>query len=994
MDFQQAIMRLNQFWANHGCVLWQPHNVQVGAGTMNPATVLRVLGPEPWNVAYVEPSARPDDGRYGENPNRWQQYFQYQVVLKPDPGNPQELYLESLRDLGVDTSKHDVRFVEDAWESPALGAWGLGWEVWLDGQEISQYTYFQQSGGQALDPVSVELTYGLERIVMVLQGVRGIPAIRWRNSLTYGELLLRGEIESCIYNFEVADVDNLHRLYDLCEEEAKKALGRQLVMPAHDYVLKCSHIFNVLDARGAVGVTERARYFVRMRDLARQVATLFLEQRAEQGYPLRGKLALPDEATAPLQVASAPSGEGPFDFVLEIGSEELPVADLAEGLAQLEARIRDALDESRLAHGAILAQGTPRRLVALVKEVHACQSDEERVIKGPPAQVAFDSDGNPTRAAQGFARSQGVDVTKLQRRRLEGKEYAVAVVVNRGRPAQDILAERLPSVVAAIKFPQNMRWNASGCVYSRPLRWYVALLGDAVVPFEYAGVRSGRVSRGIRPQGSPDLTVARASDYLRDIASAGIMLDVRARQDMIRERADALASEVGGQVPEDVELVREVASLVEFPLAIRGAFDEEYLKLPDAVLLAVMRKHQRYIPIVSGGHLLPYFVAIANGATLDQDAVRHGNEEVLRARYADAAFFYRADAKRRLEEFTADLSTLTFQEQLGSVLDKVGRIVRLVPELSSLLQLPPEERAAALRAAALCKTDLATKLVVELTSLQGVMGQHYAQLSGEPAEVALAIAEHYLPRSAGDKLPASTPGAVVGLADRLDTLVGLFSVGIRPTGAADPWGLRRTALGLVQLLIGKQIRLSLPVAFSLAAATLPVKANNESVVEAADFVKRRFRGYLVDSGPRYDMVDAVLAERGHDLYWAYQTLQGLAPWIARPDWGELLDTYARCVRITRGESVVHIVDEGLLRDPDSQALYEAYARAAHRVQMDGSVNGLFEALLGLKPAIRAFFDRVLVMADDVEVRNTRLGLLQSIGRLTEGIVDLTLMEGF
>ena len=262
-------MRLNTFWADQGCLIWQPYNVQVGAGTINPATALRVLGPEPWNVAYVEPSVRPDDGRYGENPNRWQQYYQYQVILKPDPGNPQELYLDSLRALGIDTAEHDVRFVEDNWESPALGAWGLGWEVWLDGQEITQYTYFQQAGGMDLDPVSVEITYGLERIVMVLQGVRGFPDIAWRGDVTYGDMLLRGEIEHCTYNFEVADVDNLRQMYDLCEAEAQSALARGLVLPAHDYVLKCSHLFNVLDARGAIGVTERARYFVRMRDLAR-----------------------------------------------------------------------------------------------------------------------------------------------------------------------------------------------------------------------------------------------------------------------------------------------------------------------------------------------------------------------------------------------------------------------------------------------------------------------------------------------------------------------------------------------------------------------------------------------------------------------------------------------------------------------------------------------------------------------------------------------------
>ena len=333
MDFQSVIMRLNEFWAGQGCVIWQPYNVQVGAGTMNPATVLRVLGPEPWKVAYPEPSVRPADGRYGQNPNRWQQFYQYQVILKPDPGNPQELYLQSLEALGIDASAHDVRFVEDNWESPALGAWGLGWEVWLDGQEISQYTYFQQAGGQNLDPVSVEITYGLERIVMAQQGVRSIPEINWVGDLTYGDIYLSSEVEHCTYNFEVADVDAVRGMFELCEREARSAIEHELVMPAHDYVLKCSHLFNVLDARGAVGVTERARYFVRMRNLARDVASLYAAQRKALEYPMLKQASRPVEPSLP--PVSEPEGAGPHTFVLEIGCEELPVADLDSALSQL-----------------------------------------------------------------------------------------------------------------------------------------------------------------------------------------------------------------------------------------------------------------------------------------------------------------------------------------------------------------------------------------------------------------------------------------------------------------------------------------------------------------------------------------------------------------------------------------------------------------------------------------------------------------------------------
>ena len=994
MDFQQVMMRLNEFWADHGCLLWLPYNVQVGAGTMNPATVLRVLGPEPWNVAYVEPSVRPDDGRYGENPNRWQQYYQYQVILKPDPGNPVELYLDSLRALGIDPGKHDIRFVEDNWESPALGAWGLGWEVWLDGQEITQYTYFQQAGGINLEPVSVEITYGLERIVMVLQGVRGFPDIRWRDRVTYGDMLLRNEVEGCVYNFEVADVDNLRRMYDLYEAEARNALARELVLPAHDYVLKCSHAFNVLDARGAVGVTERARYFVRMRNLFREVAALYTKQREEMGYPLSGKVVAPAPAKPPLPEAVQPAGEGPYDLAFEIGCEELPVADLDLALDQLRRGVAGALGEARLAYASLEVTGTPRRLAALVRGLAPRQPDRERVVRGPQVRIAYDEQGTPTRAAEGFARGQGIGVSALQTRVIDGKDYVVAVLAEEGRDASVVLAEMLPQVIAGISFPQSMRWNGSGVSFSRPLRWYLALLDEVVVPFEYAGVRSGRITRGIRPQGSPDITVASAADYAATMGRAGILLDVADREAVTLEAARELAAEVGGEIPDDPDLLREVANLVEYPLAIRGAFEQEYLRLPSPVLLAVMRKHQRYLPVIADGKLLPHFVAVANGATLDVDAVRYGNEEVLRARYADAAFFYDADAQKPLEEFTPQLNTLTFQERLGSMLDKVRRLERLVPDLAEQLALPEAETATAARAAALCKSDLATQLVVELTSLQGIMGRHYAELSGEAPEVARAIEEHYLPRYAGDRLPSAMPGLLVGLADRLDTLVGLFAVGIRPSGAADPWGLRRAALGVVQLLVGKEVSLALPEALSQAAGLMPVEVEEDVLREVLEYITGRYRGYLIESGLRYDVVDAVLAERAYDPWLAYQSAQQLAVWVAREDWQSLLDAYARCVHITRDQPEGHAVDEERLSEPAERDLYAAYRRAASRVAEDRTVDGLFEALIALTPAITRFFDDVLVMVDDPDVRRNRLGLLQSIGALADGIVDLSVMEGF
>ncbi|HSO27960.1 MAG TPA: glycine--tRNA ligase subunit alpha, partial [Anaerolineales bacterium] len=362
LNFQSIIMTLEKFWADQGCLIWQPYYAQIGAGTMNPGTFLRVLGPEPWRVGYVEPSIRPDDGRYGENPNRMQMHYQYQVILKPDPGNPQEIYLQSLQALGVDPALHDIRFVEDNWKQPALGAWGLGWEVWLDGQEITQFTYFQQAGGLALDPVAVEITYGLERIAIALQRVNSFREIQWSPSLTDGDVNLQAEQEHSRYYFEVADVEHLRRMYDLYEAESKRCLEEGLTLPAYDYLLKCSHTFNVLDTRGAIGVTERQAVFGRMRELARQVAELYVANRQRLEFPwLDEQTGAPGVSVAADDRGVTHTGVLPQDaapFVFEIGVEELPAGDVAEALQQLDALFPALLDELRLAHDGVQVAGT------------------------------------------------------------------------------------------------------------------------------------------------------------------------------------------------------------------------------------------------------------------------------------------------------------------------------------------------------------------------------------------------------------------------------------------------------------------------------------------------------------------------------------------------------------------------------------------------------------------------------------------------------------
>ncbi|MCH7479914.1 MAG: glycine--tRNA ligase subunit alpha, partial [Chloroflexi bacterium] len=663
LNFQSMIMALQQYWAEQGCLIWQPYYSQVGAGTMNPATFLRVLGPEPWNVAYVEPSVRPDDGRYGDNPNRLQTHYQFQVILKPDPGNPQELYLESLQAIGIDPAKHDIRFVEDNWESPALGAWGLGWEVWLDGLEITQFTYFQQAGGLSLDPVSVEITYGLDRIAAPLQDARGFQNIRWSDQLSFGDVNLQAEQEQSKYYFEVADVERMRKIYELHFAEMEAALEAGLVLPAYDHLLKLSHTFNVLDTRGAIGVTERQAYFRGMRRLSSKVAALYVEGRQRLEYPWlddgeQGDIGA-EEKPAKKKAVNLTGPSNQTDFLLEIGTEELPPGDLDSLITQLQEKVPTWLDDLHLEHSAVQVLGTPRRLVVHVTELAASQPDREEFTKGPPAKRAFDADGTPTKAAEGFARGKGISVNDLQVQEIDGGEYVVAHVKEQGRPAVHVLAESLPGFIKSLHVDRSMRWNSSQAEFSRPIRWLLAIHGKYLVPFEYADLSSGNITRGLRFSDSDMLEVKDPSDYFTQLEQQGIILDVSERREAIKTQVDAIAKKVDGQIPDDSDLLAEVTHLVEAPTALLGRFEKKFLELPREVLVAVMKKHQRYFPVEKDGKLLPHFITVRNGGDAHLDLVAKGNEEVVRARFADAAFFVDEDLKQPLKAYIPKLDTLT-----------------------------------------------------------------------------------------------------------------------------------------------------------------------------------------------------------------------------------------------------------------------------------------------------------------------------------------------
>jgi glycyl-tRNA synthetase len=989
---QSVILKLQDFWADQGCVIWQPYHTEVGAGTMNPATYLRVIGPEDWWVGYVEPSIRPTDSRYGKNPNRWGHYYQYQVILKPDPGDPQERYLDSLLAMGIDPARHDIRFVEDNWEQPALGAWGLGWEVWLDGQEITQFTYFQQAGGKTLDPVSVEITYGIERIVMALQDVDSFVDIDWNPHVTYGEVSLQAEQEHSRYTFEKADVERLRQMFEEYEAEANNCVDAGLVFPAHDYVLKCSHTFNLLDGRGAVGVTERAAMFGRMRQLASKVTSAYYNEREAAGFPMEGrwKIAVPE-------VVQSDPGEppdAPADFLLEVGTEELPPADLEGAIMQLESLIPDRLQEERLEFEELEVMGTPRRLVVLLRGLAARQQDKVGIEKGPPVERAFDENGQPTKAAIGFASSRGIEVDDLQKQEMDGGHYVVAQVRVAGESADNVLGNIIPEILDDLRFEKSMRWNQTQVAFSRPVRWIVALHGDHIIPISFAGIKSGRSTYLLRFDEEPRVQVDDAGAYLKLVEQRGIQLDPEKRKEVIAAQIEALAEEVTGTIPEDPALLDEVTNLVEVPTALRGGYDESFLELPRPVLISVMKKHQRYFPVEKDGDLLPYFITVRNGGEEHLETVVRGNEHVIRARFADASYFIERDMERTLEAYLPQLGTLTFESTLGSMLDKVARIEALTPKVALRLKLSKEETEIAQQAAHLCKADLATQMVVEMTSLQGEIGREYALRAGEREPVADAILEHYLPRHADDLLPSSRPGIALAIADRLDTLMGLFAAGHQPTGGRDPFALRRAAIGLIQILVGHELSIDLRAALKEAAELQPIEVSQDTFADCLDFITARQQSLLLAEGFSHDVVDAVLAEQGHDPTHALHAVNEVLAWQEKENWDEILQAFARCARITRNEQRLYEVDVDKFEVAIERELFSTVQKLHDQDREEGSVAALLEQVESLVPLITHYFDDVLVMAEDDELKKARLGTIQRVVKLADGVLDLSKLEGF
>ncbi len=680
------------------------------------------------------------------------------------------------------------------------------------------------------------------------------------------------------------------------------------------------------------------------------------------------------------------------ELVFEIGCEEMPARFVAPAMSEFKDLAAGKLDQARLLDGDDLRTfGTPRRLALLVKGLKERQEDQEETALGPPKKAAFDAEGNPTKAALGFAKSQGVEVDALQTVDTDKGERLAAVKLKPGQAAREVLIELLPSLVEAMSFPKTMRWGSESFRFARPIHWFLALLDGEVVPFTLAGITSSDRTRGHRFLAPQEIEISGTDDYLPKLEAAHVLADRPARAAKVRAEVAGAAGQVNGCLVPDEALMAENTDLVEWAAACCGSFDREFLEVPRPVIISAMREHQRYFALEDeAGGLLPNFIAVNNTVPRDMAVVTAGHEKVLRARLADARFFLGEDRKRPLIDFLEDLKEVTYHAKLGASFDKVERFAALAGYLAETLGLAVDDQEQVVRAARLAKCDLVTEMVGEFPSLQGVVGAEYARRDGEPEAVALAIAEHYLPSGADSDLPANTTGMLVGLADRLDTICGLFGIGQAPTGAADPFGLRRAAIGIIRVITEKELSLSLSAMLAQALEGLAAwreRPTEEVADEVTQFFAARFAGILAERGVPTDVAQAVLAAGLDDLTATAARAQALAAVKDSPEFATLAIGLKRVMNILKKEAAQvpsALPDEAIMTQDEEKALYQAFqglADEAGELFAGGDYAGFLARVSALKDPIDKFFDEVMVMDKDEKVRANRLALLNLMATL-------------
>ncbi|MCY8201072.1 glycine--tRNA ligase subunit beta [Bacillus subtilis] len=659
------------------------------------------------------------------------------------------------------------------------------------------------------------------------------------------------------------------------------------------------------------------------------------------------------------------------DLLLEIGLEEMPARFLNESMVQLGDKLTGWLKEKNITHGEVKLFNTPRRLAVFVKDVAEKQDDIKEEAKGPAKKIALDADGNWTKAAIGFSKGQGANVEDLYIKEVKGIEYVFVQKFQAGQETKSLLPE-LSGLITSLHFPKNMRWGNEDLRYIRPIKWIVALFGQDVIPFSITNVESGRTTQGHRFLGH-EVSIESPSAYEEQLKEQHVIADPIVRKQMIQSQLEAMAAENNWSIPVDEDLLDEVNHLVEYPTALYGSFESEFLSIPEEVLVTTMKEHQRYFPVKDkNGDLLPHFITVRNGNSHAIENVARGNEKVLRARLSDASFFYKEDQKLNIDANVKKLENIVFHEELGSLADKVRRVTSIAEKLSVRLQADVDTLKHVKRAAEISKFDLVTHMIYEFPELQGIMGEKYARMLGEDEAVAAAVNEHYMPRSAGGETPSTFIGAVVAMADKLDTIASFFSIGVIPTGSQDPYGLRRQASGIVAILLDRNWGISFEELLTF------VQTDKEN--ELLDFFTQRLKYVLNAEQIRHDVIDAVLESSELEPYSALHKAQVLEQKLGAPGFKETAEALGRVISISK-KGVRGDIQPDLFENEYEAKLFDAYQTAKQNLQENFSkkdYEAALASLAALKEPIDAYFDHTMVIADNEALKANRLAQMVSL----------------
>ncbi len=1038
--FQEFIFSLCHYWTKQGCVWSQPYDQPMGAGTFHPHTFFKALGNNPWSSVYVQPCRRPVDGRYGKSPNRLQHYYQLQVFLKPAPENILDIYLNSLQHVGINLKQNDIALYEDNWKSPTLGAWGLGWEVRANGEEVTQFTYFQEFGGLPISIVPSEITYGLERLYMYRYGYNNVMDIPFNEHYTYGEIFTQNENEFSHFNFDEADTKLLFSQFDLFSQKVNELCGKNLTLPAYDYVLQASHAFNLLDARGALSVTERQRFLGRVRDCAKICALTYnkmLEESSSQKTFKYKKRVQPKSSLefykiqpAPKTAAlSKPKQDESVKVLLELGVEELPPSFQKSAQKTLTAKIEEACKKFADKYSynesfvnQINAMQTEvctssRRLAIICSSTPKYTPEQQIEIWGPAAHVAKDANGELTKAGIGFCKKQNLSVKEVIFKE-NPKSNVSFLYAQKNIPASDfpsLLIDEIKLSIYQLDAGLKMRWmplETQIHPFVRPVRWLLCLVDDKIFPLEMFGLKSSSRTYGQRILAPKSLSIPHASEYKTKLKSAHVYANPKDREKLILIQIQKILDALGKDkfLVQDDELLEKCVGFSENPYAFLGKFNAKYLKLPHKLISSVLKEHMNYFSLwdAEKNQLFPQYIGIANYKCSQMKSMVAGTEKVVTSRLDDGAFYFESDLQTPIQNLREQLKTQVFQEKLGSLYDKSERLSHFAKSLSKLINLKSlnvfaeEDYEVLFEAGRHCKNDLKTGCVQEFPDeLQGVMGgvlvrrQNTFKYVFKSDAVAQAIEEHYLPESAHSPLPQSKYAITLALADKLDSLILFLSAGYEPKGSHDPFGLRRLAIAIARLLNVKQEQ----------ETTLCKTSLNELVHTWEEFCGKNFainkqglskffteriKSILKEDFPTNNVESISQNFMQFPVSIGIPLLKELEIFLSSP---HCLTSYKRARTMTQNIGSGQIQSQYFVTDIE-KTLYSVICSIEHisRKYFENNEFKLyFEALTQITEPLDTFFDSVLVNDENLEIRQNRLQLLLKIRTIYEKFIAFSVL---